>query len=290
MIFAADDGVHGPELWRSDGTAEGTVMVKNLQADPTSMAPDLLTTAGPAVYFRTNDGAAGDTLWRSDGTAAGTRQVADLAPGPEGASPGQLTAAGGRLFFTANDGTAGPALWAAPIASAPYRPTRVAFGALIQAEDYDRGGEGVAYHDRDPQNRGGRHRPGDAVDLEPTDDGAAGHIVGWTQAGEWLNYTVDVTAPRVYTLEVRVAAQGQGGAFHIALDGEDWTGPLEVPDTGGWDRWATVGRAGLTLPAGQHTLTLVIDRDGATWGAGNFDWIALRAPAEHTTLMPGVWR
>src|SRR6185436_5284104 len=156
------------------------------------------------------------------------------------------------------------------------------------AEDFDRGGQLLAYHDYDWFNRGGAYRPDDAVDLTADPSNSRTYLLGWTQAGEWLNYSVDVAQTQTYTLSVQVAAQGPCGVFHIAVDGVDWTGPLRIPDTGGWYSWRTIEKSGLRLAAGRHTLRLVFDTDGATSGVGNIDWLSLLAPAKERVFLPEV--
>ena len=66
VLFAADDGVHGRELWRTDGTAAGTAMVADLTPGPTGSAPRELTVVDGIAYFT----AGATEFWRSDGTAA----------------------------------------------------------------------------------------------------------------------------------------------------------------------------------------------------------------------------
>ena len=115
LFFRLDDNVHGPELWRSDGTAEGTVMVKDIYPGPATSRPSLLTAAGGRLYFGATDGEHGGELWESDGTEAGTRMVQDINPGPAPSTPDQLTVVDGRLYFTADDGEHGRELWALPL-------------------------------------------------------------------------------------------------------------------------------------------------------------------------------
>lgn len=111
LYFVADDGVHGRELWRSDGTEDGTVQVSDINPGSGSSSPRWLATFGDDLYFVADDGARGFELWRTDGTEAGTALAADLRPGAESASPAYLTALGEALFLTADDGVHGRELW-----------------------------------------------------------------------------------------------------------------------------------------------------------------------------------
>jgi hypothetical protein len=155
----------------------------------------------------------------------------------------------------------------------PFSGTPAPFGR-IQAENFDFGGQGVGYYDPGNINRGGLYRPTEGVGIGaiPAADGG-GYFVGWTLPGEHLNYTVTVAATGTYTLNFRVAAQGQGGTFHLNVDGKNVTGELSVPNTGNWNVYKIVSKTGVKLTAGAHLLQLVIDSDVASVGAaGNFDW------------------
>ncbi len=113
VLFRASDGTIAPgsgtELWVSDGTAAGTVLLKDIYAGTSSGSPTLLREAGGKVWFYANDGALGfgSELWVSDGTAAGTMFVKDIYPGSSSSSPNNYTAiGGGKVIFDALDGTA----------------------------------------------------------------------------------------------------------------------------------------------------------------------------------------
>ena len=141
---------------------------------------------------------------------------------------------------------------------APYRMTPAALPGTVEAEDYDLGGQGIAYNDANANNNGGAYRPAEGVDLERTTDAGLGFNVGWTVPGEWTEYAVDVTAG-TYDVEVRVASAAAGGTVHVEFDGVDTTGPLTFAGTGGWQVWTTVRAENVTLGAGVQTMRLAID-------------------------------
>jgi ELWxxDGT repeat protein len=116
LFLTADDGVHGRELWKSDGAATGTILVKDIYPGPTrGIAGTTMTAFNGLVYFTADDGVHGAELWRTDGTADGTVLFADLNPGPAGSKPTtdghSMTVFNGCLYFTADDGARGVELW-----------------------------------------------------------------------------------------------------------------------------------------------------------------------------------
>ena len=87
LFFTANDGIHGYELWKSNGTNAGTVLVKDIQPDARGgddYGPGSLTGVGGTLFFTADDGIHGSELWKSDGTKAGTVLVKDIVP--DGAS------------------------------------------------------------------------------------------------------------------------------------------------------------------------------------------------------------
>ncbi|HYG63736.1 MAG TPA: ELWxxDGT repeat protein, partial [Thermoanaerobaculia bacterium] len=116
VFFVADDGVHGRELWVSDGTAAGTVLVEDILPGAGSSLPAELSAHEDVLLFSAHDGAHGREPWRSDGTATGTRLVQDIAPGPRPSTPLRFTRSGSRVYFAATDAATGFELWALPVA------------------------------------------------------------------------------------------------------------------------------------------------------------------------------
>ena len=155
----------------------------------------------------------------------------------------------------------------------PYGGTAHTIPGLIEAEHYDEGKAGIAYHDVDDKNEGVDYRKDTGVDIEQRPDASNGHGIGWTRTGEWLIYTVTVSDAGTYTLEFPVASNKQGGVFHIEMAGKDVTGPIEIPDTGGWDKLVTIKKEDVVLEAGTFQMKLVMDRQGPSGSIGDIDYI-----------------
>ena len=147
---------------------------------------------------------------------------------------------------------------------------------IIQAEDFDGGGEGVAYHDSDTTNQGGKYR-NTGVDLESASDTGGGYDLGFTAAGEWLKYTINAAVDGLYSLQVRVASSGDGGTFHFEIDDVNKTGSITNSDSGGWQTWRTLTNNNIGLTAGPHIVKLVLDTSGPNGSVGNFNYFTLTA-------------
>ena len=177
----------------------------------------------------------------------------------------------------------------------------------VQCAYYDRGGEGVAYHDTDAKNNGsGGLNPADGTYLnqfrmdegvdtsytkfpsaksDPIDNSPYDLVqppenqlyVGWTEPGEWFNITVQVAHADVYSADL-LYTSNRGGTISLDVNGKDATGPLTILSTFNaadplawrqWHHWNIMpGIAKLQLPAGKNVLTVLI----LTGGNMNLAW------------------
>jgi hypothetical protein len=167
-----------------------------------------------------------------------------------------------------------------PSGPTPFSGTAVALPGRVEVENFDNGGPGVAYQDLDAANAGGVYRQTEGVDISANTGTGGGYVVGWAFAGEWLKYSVNVANAGTYDIVIEVASNGAGGTFHIEFNGVDKTGPIAVPNTGGWMTWTTIRKTGVTLSAGPQQIRLVMDTNGPTTATGNFNWIRIALPGQ----------
>ena len=159
-----------------------------------------------------------------------------------------------------------------PWTTPDYNGSGLLTGSLrIQAENFDSGGEGVAYHELTATNLGGQYRTNEAVDIETTSDAGGGYDVTGTAAGEWLEYTIYVSEPGLYNLALRVAGTSAGSVQVLAggINGTNLTGTWAVPATGGAQTWTTISNTVFLTP-GQQVLHLDV-----LSGGFNLNWLQL---------------
>src|SRR5438552_15002181 len=143
----------------------------------------------------------------------------------------------------------------------PYTGTPIAVPGSFEAEYFDLGDEGVAYHDNTPGNQGGQYRITEDVDNVVSYDAlGGGYVVNNFETGEWLAYTINVAASAQYNIEIRASSEFANSAFHVEIDGQDVTGPIIVPNTGGWSAFQWVGKQGVPIAAGKHVLKIFADQ------------------------------
>jgi ELWxxDGT repeat protein len=111
MYLSATSAATGLELWKTDGTVAGTVLVKDIQDGAYGSGVRNLTNVNGTLFFSADDGVGGYELWKSDGTSAGTTLVSDIQRGRGGSSPSNFVALGSTLIFSANDGSNGVVEW-----------------------------------------------------------------------------------------------------------------------------------------------------------------------------------
>jgi ELWxxDGT repeat protein len=111
MFFTASGSTTGQELWKTDGTPSGTMLVKDIRSGGTGSGLNQLTNVNGTLFFSANNGTNGSELWKTDGTTQGTVLVRDIRPGTQSSNPSSLVNVGGTLFFSANDGNNGTELW-----------------------------------------------------------------------------------------------------------------------------------------------------------------------------------
>ncbi|OMP79966.1 PQQ-dependent sugar dehydrogenase [[Flexibacter] sp. ATCC 35208] len=175
----------------------------------------------------------------------------------------------------------------------PYFATPTAIPGKIEIENFDLGGEGIAYHDNSTGNAGNQYRTTEDVDLENCSEG--GYNIGYVAAGEWLEYTIDVTTAAQYTLSVRVANPGAAKTMHVELDGQNISGNITVPATGGFQAWQTVSITTPVLTKGVKVLRVSLDATDfnvnyltfALAGSVEGPVVSLSAPANNTTFSAG---
>jgi len=106
VYFAADDGITGVELWKTDGTTSGTILVRNVDLNSNSSNPKHLTVVGDEIlYFTANDGVHGTELWKSNGTSIGTEIHLDISEGANSSNPKHLIEFSNNLYFVAHNGS-----------------------------------------------------------------------------------------------------------------------------------------------------------------------------------------
>jgi hypothetical protein len=176
----------------------------------------------------------------------------------------------------------------ASVPQSPYGGVVANIPGKIEAENYDLGGQGVAYNDNDAINSGGQYRTTDGVDVEGAGDTGGGFDIGFTNAGEWMEYTVNITATAAYTLEVRVASPGTGNTLHVELDGVTISGSLTVPNTGGWQIYQTVSTTTPSLSSGQHILRIYEETGGFNINYINFVAISAAPVVSSAATATGI--
>ncbi|MCF0224345.1 MAG: carbohydrate-binding protein, partial [Fibrobacter sp.] len=142
----------------------------------------------------------------------------------------------------------------------------------IEVENYDEpgvGSIGKSYIDNDSENKGGAYRE-DGVDIEELAAEKGSFVVGYTEKGEWLKYSVNVSTDTELFGKARVASASKGSAFHLEIDDKAVTESIVVDSIGSWTEYKEISFKTSKIEKGEHSLKLVIDGSYV-----NIDWINL---------------
>lgn len=304
FVFAAHDGLHGPEPWVSDGTPAGTRLLRDLCPGPCAGIDGLGIAHGGLVYFTGTDGVLGRELWSTDGTRVDL--VRDVCPGACGSDPGSLVAMGDRVLFSADDGVNGLELWTTDGREAgrlsdfePRVPWVSLHGAalagsfLFGAEDGEHGLElwatdGTAggtrlVRDLDGSDRGGSFPSGlmalaDSA-LFFADDGVHGHELWRSDGSEAGTLPVAGLIPGEEPREPPAVAASAAvdGVLFFSLEGALWR---TDGTAGGTRKVAQVDARALAAFEGD----LYLSAGGGLWRGSDEKAVRIPGPSEPSLL------
>ncbi|MBO7606222.1 MAG: carbohydrate-binding protein [Paludibacteraceae bacterium] len=157
---------------------------------------------------------------------------------------------------------------------APYKGVASVLPGAVEMENYDEGGEGMAFHDSDEKNEGDGYR-NEGVDIEEFSKGE--YAIGWTKKGEWLEYTLEVKYDDEYTWTAYAASGSDGSSFKLYIDEKAISEAISVKNSGDWKTFREyTGKTG-ELEKGKHILKVSIEADYV-----NIDKVEFKAVNEHT--------
>ncbi|MBR2090456.1 MAG: carbohydrate-binding protein, partial [Fibrobacter sp.] len=151
----------------------------------------------------------------------------------------------------------------------PYNGKVAAIPGKIEAENYDEGGHNKAFYDNDRANQGGAYRE-DEVDIVQIDstDKSKGYALGYTEDGEWVEYTVNNEAAAEYTVQLNMATASEDVGVQLFIDDKEITDVIKAEKGEDWSTYSTVTAKTKEIAKGEHVLKMKI--------VGNFvnvDWI-----------------
>lgn len=136
----------------------------------------------------------------------------------------------------------------------------------IVAGYFDTGGEGIAYHDSDPNNNGGVLRPDEGVDLEAKD---GSYTIGWSATGEWIEYTVDIISTQLYDIKIMAGGE-QASKIRILQNGVEVLPAMNLTATGSWNTFKDQWARGVELLAGKSVMRIEFVQGGSNLGDMTF--------------------
>jgi trimeric autotransporter adhesin len=205
VFFSANDGINGSELWKTDGTNAGTVMVKDIKVGSSGSSPDNLIYFNNFVYFMATDATNARSLWRSDGTTAGTTLVKSINPTAD-PNASNFAIFNNKIFFAANNGTQGNELWSSDgttagtslfkdinLGNASSAPSNLTYNASILYFTADNGINGTELWKSDGTSAGTVMVSNINVDV-PVGTGVGSHPQNLTLVGNLLLFSAQKTS------------------------------------------------------------------------------------------------
>jgi len=150
---------------------------------------------------------------------------------------------------------------------------------VIEFENFDKGGVGLAYADADISNIGGKYRPDESVDIDRDD--ANRNFIGWTNSNEWLEYTVNISGIGMYKAIIHYAASKTGSEATVSFNGSDKSGTITFPSTGGVDIFGA-REVSLRLSAGTQVMRFFIGKSAGEFKIDKIEFI------EESVVYPGA--
>ncbi|MBR5210425.1 MAG: carbohydrate-binding protein [Paludibacteraceae bacterium] len=167
----------------------------------------------------------------------------------------------------------------------PQEPYSVTFTlpGKIEMEDYDLGGQGIAYYDKDVENQGEAYR-NEGVDIVTVDSisESKGYAIGYTQEGEWTEYSIVTKKSAPYFYKAHVASGLDFSSFILMVDGKQVADTVKIPQTDNWNTYTMVDGKTSTIESGEHILRVRISGAYA-----NIDWIAFADTKEELDELTG---
>jgi glucuronoarabinoxylan endo-1,4-beta-xylanase len=234
------------------------------------------------------------TTWRVGNLASLTGTAGAYMFKLEKNNSGIVDGANNALATSASDSWTFGSVGSTP--QAPFNGSPFAFGTgggvTIQAEDYDLGGEGMAYHETTSNNIGNVYRPNEAVDVKLIANTASQYRLSDAAVGEWVEYSIQANNTATYELELRLSNADPNGRIHVEIDGVDVTGPITVPDTNNFSVFQSVKKQ-LNIAQGAHVLRVAFDVAASTGSVAGIDWmkinpLAVQQPGAVTIVSPIV--
>ena len=284
-LYFAATGPEGRELWTSDGTGAGTMPADISPGSAASNPSALATIGGGAVLFLAHEPTFATELWTvSPGNVP--NMVDEIEPLNLTPNVTAIVSGATQAFYFARLSSQPNDYQLRTARITGLTPPQTAWAAVtlpgkFECENYDRGGEGIAYHETTLADTGGKYRVNEAVDIATCTDAGGGFALVHAAVGEWTEYSVNVSTTGFYTLEFRVFTSTGSGAFRVEVDGVS-AGSVTVPAPPA-PVWSTVSLTNIALTAGPHVLRLQTDTAGA-----DYNWINAVLTVPNTPPDAGV--